>query len=496
MKKIQAGIFIALTAALCLTSGAQDKKPYDPQKAFSVEDLKNDLRILWEVLDEGHGGLDRYTPRETLRREFDQAAAGIAAPMNEFDFLVRILPLIGEIKDGHTRAQLSPAAAEFLDDRPVFFPFGLRFLGNQAFLLRNLSEAPSVREGSELLSINGLPIGEIVSELATLIPNDAGILTRKIRQLEFPANFGRLFALRFGRPESFRIRFKPRGDAEMKELEVGGIKGKDVMKILTGRYPDTGRRLPLYELSFRGDVAVLTVRAFANSAEKGSLPFLEFLQASFKTIEEKKAGGLVIDLRENGGGQDDFAKSLFAYVMDRPFLYYKALESRKDHYDLFKYTNVPKADVESLPRQVQKNARGWYDVLAHPNSGIQEPLAPHFAGRVAILIGGLSFSASGETTSLFHYHKKAVFFGEECGAGYYGNTSGFIVMVTLPATGIQVRVPLVLYTMAVDGYPIDKGILPDFPVSPTIDDILAGRDPVMDKAIDWMESGKNPGKDN
>ena len=106
---------------------------------------------------------------------------------------------------------------------------------------------------------------------------------------------------------------------------------------------------------------------------------------------------------------------------------------------------------------------------------------------MAILVDGGSFSATGETTSAFHYYKKAVFFGEECGSGYYGNTSGFMVMATLPATRIQVRVPLVLYTMAVDGYPKDRGIVPDFPVTPTIEDLLAGRDLVMERALAYLE---------
>jgi hypothetical protein len=80
-----------------------------------------------------------------------------------------------------------------------------------------------------------------------------------------------------------------------------------------------------------------------------------------------------------------------------------------------------------------------------------------------------------------------VFFGEECGSGYYGNTSGFMVLATLPATRLQVRVPLVLYTMAVDGYPKDRGIVPDFPVTPTVEDLLAGRDVVMERALAYLQ---------
>ncbi|NTV80257.1 MAG: hypothetical protein HGA24_02380, partial [Candidatus Aminicenantes bacterium] len=213
----------------------------------------------------------------------------------------------------------------------------------------------------------------------------------------------------------------------------------------------------------------------------------EFLKDTFLAIAEKRAPALVIDLRGNGGGRDEYAKLLFAYVMDRPFMYYAGLETKKDRYDLFRYTGETAKDAEELKQPLRKNARGWFDVLGHPNRGLQMPAEPGFRGRVAILIDGGSFSATGETTSAFHFYKKAVFFGEECGSGYYGNTSGFMVMATLPGTGLRVRVPLVLYTMAVDGYPKDRGIVPDFPVTPGIEDLLAGRDPVMDRALAYLE---------
>ena len=114
---------------------------------------------------------------------------------------------------------------------------------------------------------------------------------------------------------------------------------------------------------------------------------------------------------------------------------------------------------------------------------MQKPIPPVFKGKVYVLINGRSFSATGETTSLIHYHKKAVFVGEECGSGYYGNTSGFMVGVELPHTGIRVGVPLVRYTMAVEGYPKDRGIIPDYPYEATVEDVLANRDAVLYYAV-------------
>ena len=476
----------SVVAFLVAPAPARQDEYFDRQKTYPAEALREDLKVLWDMLEEGHAGFDRYTPASVLKKSFDETMNGLIGPLMEFDFYLRLLPLVAEVKDGHTRAQLSTPAGAFLDDQPVVIPVGLRFLGGKAYVLRNMSSDASIKEGAELLAINGMPTGEVLSDLLPLISSDAGIPTRKLRQLEFPAIFGRLFALRFGRPEAYTLRLRLYPSKEVREITVPGIKGKDVVRILNERYPDAAERRPVYELSFRGTTAVLTIRSFADDPEKGSLLYPEFLKTTFRTLEEKKTPNLVIDLRGNGGGRDEYGKLLFAHVMDRPFLYYWTLETKKDRYDFFCFTNESTKDAEELAKPLKKNARGWFDVLGHPNSGLQKPQEPRFVGRVAILIDGLSFSATGETTSLFHFYKKAVFFGEECGSGYYGNSS-YMVTATLPNTRIQVRMPLVLNTMAVDGYPKDRGIVPDFPISPTIADLLAGRDPVVERALLFLE---------
>jgi len=479
-----------IAASLMAVFLAMAPAAFDPAKTYPVEALKEDFKILWDMLEEGHAGLYRYTPAEALKKSFDAAGNRLTGPLTEFDFYSRLLPLVAEIKDGHTRLMLSPAAAAYLDAQPVFFPIGLRFLKDKAYIFRNLSSDASIKEGAELLAIDRTPIMDVVSALLPLIPSDAGIRTSRLRRLEYPAAFGQLLALRFGPRESRRIRFRPFQGGESKEITIRGITAGDIIRLLPERYPATAERRPYYELSFKGSTAVLTIRAFGDDPNTASPRYPEFLKETFLSLEGKKTPNLIIDLRGNGGGHDEYGKLLFAHIMDRPFIYYSALETKKDRYDLFRFTNESVKDAEELAKPLRKNARGSFDVLGHPNRGLQMPQEPGFAGRVAILIDGGSFSATGETTSAFHYYKKAVFFGEECGAGYYGNTSGFMVTATLPNTRIQIRIPLVIYTMAVDGYPKDRGIVPDLPVTPTIEDLLAGRDPVMDRALLFLEKGK------
>lgn len=173
--------------AFIVTAAGQDRSiqapsaPFDPGKTYPAETLREDLKLLWGMLEEGHGGLDRYTPAAELRKSFDRVLNGLTSPQTEIDFYLRLLPLIAEIKDGHTMLRLSPAASSYLDAQPVFFPFGLRFVGGRVYIFRNLSSNADIQDGAELLAVNGIPMTEILARLLPLIPSDAGIQTSRIR---------------------------------------------------------------------------------------------------------------------------------------------------------------------------------------------------------------------------------------------------------------------------------------------------------------------------
>ncbi|MBN1939834.1 MAG: hypothetical protein JW843_09625 [Candidatus Aminicenantes bacterium] len=487
----RAGVFfLGLLAVAGILGRGGHALPSD-DRTFPAEDLRLDLRVLWAVLEEGHGGFDRYVPRNVQKTNFDAVAAGLTGPLSEVEFFRRLLPLVAGVKDGHTALLLSPATRSGLLAQPVLFPFELRWIGERVYLFRNLSQAREVRDGTEIMAVNGIPMDEIRRILLPLIPADANTLSRRLRLLENPNTFGLNYAVAFGRPESFRLRLR---DASGREsgVTVPGITGADLGALRRERYPDTAVRKPLYELSYRGATAVLTIRGFGDERGSGSVGYPEFIHHAFRELQEKKIETLIIDVRGNGGGRDEYGRLLFAHFMDRPFLYYRALEMKKNRYDLFKYAPPGR---ENWPGDaVRKNDRGWFDVTDHPNVGTMNPETPRFTGRTCILIDGLSFSTTGESTSHFHFHKKAVFVGEECGAGYYGNTSGSTASVMLPKTGLQLRVPLVLYTLAVDGYPKDRGIVPDIPVTPAIEDLLAGRDVAMERALAFLKGKAGAGK--
>jgi C-terminal processing protease CtpA/Prc len=139
---------------------------------------------------------------------------------------------------------------------------------------------------------------------------------------------------------------------------------------------------------------------------------------------------------------------------------------------------------------VERQPDGKYRVVRHPNLGIQQPSKPTFAGKVLILIDGGCFSTTAEFLSQAHYHKRATFIGEESGGGYYGNTSGVVPALTLPNTKLIVYVPLVTYYVAVSGYrDAAHGVLPDYPIRYSIEELLAGKDKELALALELARTG-------
>jgi len=486
------GIFLILILSFCLiflcfqSIEAQEakKETFDPEKEFSVKRLQDDFVILRQALEEGHGGLYRYTLKEELDKQFDSIFKNLDQPLTEIEFYGHLAPLIANINDGHSGISLSSSYEGYLRKQPIMLPFKLKFIGGKAYLFRNYSDDENFVLGGEIISINERPISRVLDQMLAVFPSDGHIQTSKYRRLESTTIFGRLYTLLFGRTTSFSVKYRSPEDNNIKTVKVKGLTSQELNSIFEKRYPDAAKTLPPIELEYRDDFAILTIRTFGGMAyQSPKISYPGFLKKAFSEFEEKKIKNLIIDLRNNSGGSDLFGKLLSAYLLDKPFQYYRALEVKKNEFSFFAHTNIP-PDRRKLPEErFRKNERGWYDSLGHPNLGTQKPLNPTFKGKVYILINGGSFSATGECTSVIHFHKKALFVGEECGAGYYGNTSGFVPTLILPNTKIRVRIPLVRYTMAVSGYSSDRGIIPDYPVFPTIEDILNGKDTELDFVI-------------
>jgi hypothetical protein len=488
-------ILVAALIAIALPLRAQQAT--DPQLQFTVEQLKEDLAVLRSSLEEGHGGLYRYSSKVQMDQAFDNATRAVVQPMTELEFYRLVAPIIAAINDGHTGLIGSRELESHMGRQPVLLPFKLAFVAGTPYLHRNYSDHTDLPMGGELLSINGNPMETVVRTMLAGLPSDGRVETSKYRRLESTSTFGDIYSRLFGITTRFNLTYRSPDDGSIRAVAVDGITVAELTRRGESRYPDVARaeqNRPPVELVLRGEIPVLTVRTFGSrTISSAGIDYPEFLRNTFEELADRGVRSLIIDVRDNGGGSDEYGKLLAAYLIPDTFEYYRYLEVNSDSFAFLEHTGMSNSN---LPQdRLRANGRGSYDLLGHPNLGPQRPLQPNFTGDVFILINGGSFSATGEFTSVVHHHGRATFIGEECGAGYYGNTSGMMVILQLPNSGLRIRIPLVRYTMAVSGYePLDRGLIPEHHVEPTIEDVLTRRDAVMEYALQLIRKATPGGR--
>ena len=115
-----------------------------------------------------------------------------------------------------------------------------------------------------------------------------------------------------------------------------------------------------------------------------------------------------------------------------------------------------------------------------------------YNGRLYILTGGNSFSATTLFITSVIKQDNVTVVGEETGGGAYGNSAWLIPDVRLPETGVRIRLPL--FRMVIDkNYPkTGKGVQPMVEANPTVEAISRNVDFKLEKAMELIKKDKAP----
>jgi len=175
--------------------------------------------------------------------------------------------------------------------------------------------------------------------------------------------------------------------------------------------------------------------------------FKSFIDESFGRIRRAGVQNLILDLRDNGGGDPFCTTHLLSYLEPRPVPYFTRV-----------YPNGYESFAEPIPRA-----------------------AGAFSGKLFVLINAGCFSSTGHFCALLKYHKIGTFIGTETGGTYECNDASR--EIHLKNTRLRLFIARITFTAALQGIPRYKGIVPDISVEPGISDHLSGKDPVKERAL-------------
>ena len=427
-------------------------------KLISRELLAMDFMVFRDYMEREHAGLYRYRTKAEIDRLFDQGVQSIKGLAEKLDFGKTLMHVISEVRDGHTGTNLSSMILNTYRDSVKLFPLLLYFDKQRAFVrCSKLIEFPI---GAEILSINDKKIEEIKETLFSYLPSDGQIKSKKRHTLN-NGSFAFLYRLVFGESKLFSVDYREQPGGQLKTASVKASLSKDFDCEL-GSANRATKDLQLDHLS--DDIALLTIKTFDQGRlSRSKLDFSKFLENTFNELKRKKTDKLIVDLRGNGGGFDEYGSMLYSYITEKDFGYLAAAYRAND------------------PAPLSNNR----------NLGIKQPKSNSFKGEIVFLIDGLCFSASADFCAIAKSNERGKFVGEETAGAYYGNNSGKTLRLELPNTKIAITIPKFKYLNDVKKTRYtDRGVMPDYEIIQSLKEVVKERDVQMDFALTLLKGKK------
>ncbi len=482
--------FLLLLAMLIvLASCSVSNKSYNPNRHFSRQALQQDFTLLQQVLEKKHPALDWYTPKDSMHYYFDSLYNNIADSMTELQFGWEVVaPLLQKIRCGHTSFGMSDHWNKYIQNKSIpSFPLQLKLWNDTMVVTACLNKKDTVlKKGTLITSINGWRNAALIQKMFQSLPVDGA--ANNVNYMRLSSDFPYFHRSIFGIYKNYRIGYIDSAGAEKTILlpmfarAVSKAK-KDSVALTKEKRSRSIRRaervasFQSLQMDTATLTATLTLRSFANG---GGKHLKRFLNRSFKSMEEQKIKKLIIDLRNNGGGDVTRAALLAQYLRDSAFKVvdtaYAVAKNFRPFTSHIRHGFFNHLALFFLTKKQQDGAyhfgfweRHWY----HPK------VKRHFNGPVYVLINGFSFSATSIFCNLVKGQANIQLVGEETGGGWYGNSGLLIPDLKLPNTQLKVRLPFFKVVQFRHGAKDGRGVVPDIFIPPTVEGVRNGVDRKM-----------------
>ncbi|MFK7811915.1 MAG: S41 family peptidase [Maribacter sp.] len=473
-------------------------------KLIPIIQLHEDLEILKSNLEQIHAGLYNYTPKVELDKKFEELKLGIVEPLTAIEFYRRIATLHKYIKNGHTILIPSEEFDDATLNTTPNLPLDVYWDQGGLYILRNNSDNIDAIPGVRIDSINGRSAPELFLDMADLWTRDGANKTfpQGITQRAFAG-----FYINFvGSPKQYNLVVKNK-EGLLENIKLKGLTVPEIDKNRKKRYGD----IHFYWQKGDGDavavkikdkVAHLEIKTCTNSdIRKFGRSIKGIMKSVFKKISNNNVEHLIIDLRNNGGGEEIISRELFRHIAQKPFVLFK------DSYLITK--KIPNKNLYSeriglmntfAKVGVYKAKDGYYrlnsfgSLLFRSYNRFKEhkPYNRSFKGAIYTLTNAYSFSAAGEIASSIKTNTESIFIGEEPGGNTHKVVAGEVFTLVLPNSGNRARIPIANQIVNSTVVPEDRGVLPDHMIRNTIADELNGRDAMLDFTYDLIKKQNSP----
>jgi hypothetical protein len=447
------------------------------ERKIGAEALRADFAHLYRRLQSAHFNLYARVRKADYDKLHARMLGAIGAPLSRDEAGTRFQTFVAFGRVAHARIDENYRRfAAWRAGGGRAFPLALRFRDRRAFVAADGSGLATSMRGDELASIAGRPAAAWLAASHRHISADTDYMAAALLELDLPM----LLWLELGPVERFEVVLRgPDGrrialsvPARTAAATDAAVKAGPPMLDIPAN-ARTARMLP-------GAIAYLHPGPFYASEPDAVDPydngaFRAFIDESFERFLAAGAERLIIDLRDNPGGDSSFSDLMLGWFATRPFRFAsafrikaspEAIASNRERLDAAK----GRADPVSSRYAALYAAAGPGATVDFPVADAQPRQGPRFTGPVFVIVNRNSYSNAVAVAATVQDYRFGTILGEE--TSDLATTYGAMEHFTLPRTGLVVGFPKA-YIVRPNGRTEARGVVPDIAIATPV---FEGRD--------------------
>ena len=439
MKRYIILLLITLTLLSCSQKSNFNGSTVNITKVLPLKYYQEDFDQMLKIILDKHPQPHAFISNDSLQNLAKLQYAKITDSTTVAEFFWICTKVVAAIKCGHT--SIWPTVTIDIP-KSCFFPMEVKYVGSKLYIIDTRENSDKLLVGEEILTINGVQVEKIQKDLFQYRYSDGHNITRKHEDTN--QNFFWLCSMYFDFPASYIVTVK-----QNEKIKTINLKPSET--VLNKRtFLDNYEKTLCLETDLEKSIATITIRHF--NYYKKQLPVFEsFIDSCFQHINENKIQHLIIDLRNNGGGDPYCSSYLLEHIADKSYTYF------------------------------HKSAK-WYGKLKKPI----QPNPNRFKNKPYILVNGKCFSSTGHFCSIVKENNFGTFIGDETGSTYTCNDNH--KQYLLKNTKFGLTTARRTYKTTATSFSNKHGIIPDHFVIPTIDNILNNTDTVLNYTLKLIEN--------
>lgn len=430
---------------------------------ISSSQAVGDLMVLRESIQIYNPALYQYN------HDFDNQSIQLIAEISEdslslFDYFFHVSKLCALSNEGHFGlGTWNDTIHKGIPLNNYFYPpFDIKIIDNKLLIWRDYSSEQELIEGAEILSINDIPAAEILSKLYEATPSDGinNTWATSVINIGFPW----MYYFYIEQAESLTLLVKTAEGTVVSQKVLPLTKLQQTENyweyVLADLPPETEGDNSFYRLRHGANYTLLTLPSFSYQLiDSDNIKSKKLYKNIFTEIAEQGAENLIIDLRGNTGGRNEFADDMVPYLMK---------QSSADPY--------------------LKKTVSWDGLERTYNLPSRSKLA--FSGTIYLLVDGRTYSAGSTLARYIREYGEAIVIGEETGTRYEGFAAGSSQYIFLPTTNVRIGIPRYKITFPTSRKQatINRGLIPQYKINYTYEDLAYDRDLPLEKALELIGS--------